>query len=163
MQKVLCKFRWQMSAQCVLDLSQQRDTSSWVDSSLKHNAYFCMQTYTQIDPSGMIHLVLILARFADPPVRMQFVYTWLLVDITSLILSCRPADKKHNLSTWKVRFNKGITSGGKKRIRTKKKGARRSRIFFSTKTTTQELENPWNPIEYGTVMIPDSLQNPQNL
>ncbi len=46
-----------------------------------------MQTYTQIDPSGMIHLVLILARFADPPIRMQFVYTsaWLLVDITSLI------------------------------------------------------------------------------
>jgi hypothetical protein len=35
----------------------------------------------------MIHLVLILARFADPPIRMQFVYmsAWLLVDITSLI------------------------------------------------------------------------------
>jgi hypothetical protein len=48
--------------------------SSWVDSSLKHNAYFGMQTYIQINPSGMIHLVLILARFADPPIRMQFVY-----------------------------------------------------------------------------------------
>jgi hypothetical protein len=51
----------------------------------------------------------------------------------------------------------------KETIRAKKKGARRSRIFFSTKTTTQELENPWNPIQYSTVMIPDSLQNPQNL
>jgi hypothetical protein len=34
-----------------------------------------------------------------------------------------------------------ITSGGKKTIRVKTKGARRSRIFFSTITTTQESEN----------------------
>ncbi len=100
----------------------------------------------------MIHLVLILAHFADPPVRMQFVYTsaWLRVDITSLILSCRPADKKHNLSTWKAWFNKGITSGGKKTIRAKKKDAKKVKNLLLHKNNHPRIGKSLkpNPIQH---------------